>query len=156
MPKKASVNRKEEGHVGNGKQTRVAFKGYVNYTPTANDKERLKNWLPADQTLLTHSLMSCYKVTDAESLGTAITNLLPQRCMIKIRIALLLGTIWELEPMTRTARLHVSCSCMFTYSTANGFRLWINRKRQTSGADEWQEVLPGFEEIMLPPSRDEW
>lgn len=41
MAKKTSVSKKQEGHVGDGKSERVAFRGYINYTPTADDKERL-------------------------------------------------------------------------------------------------------------------
>lgn len=43
--RKVSKSAKDDGHVSNGGQPRVAFKGYLNFTPTAADKTALRDFL---------------------------------------------------------------------------------------------------------------
>lgn len=41
----ATKSRKKDGHTGRAGKPRVAFRGYVNYTPTEQDKKTLKELL---------------------------------------------------------------------------------------------------------------
>jgi len=47
MARKGNSQRKDEGHVSPNTRQRVAFKGYINYTPTAIDKAGLRAELAA-------------------------------------------------------------------------------------------------------------
>lgn len=42
---KGTKSAKKEGHVGRAGKSRVAFRGYVNYTPNEQDKAQLKEML---------------------------------------------------------------------------------------------------------------